>query len=234
MITIKGIGFTDDPLVMLGEFGELNLESASDTLIQAYIPAGATPGDYLLTVMPISNPEMASNFALTISAAPSHLIAFFAMDECPSGWSELAEAQGRVIVGLPDGGTSFGLVGSALADLENRNHDHSFNFNGGNTANAGSHNHVGTAAANGAHDHGATTGITNGTFAADDTGGFVTETVTVDHNHTIDPSVTHEHVVSTEDNGSHSHSFDGGAGNTGDASTSMVMPYLQLLACEKD
>lgn len=39
---------------------------------------------------------------------------------CPDGWVQLSIATGRSLVGLPSGGTTGGVVGAPLADLENR------------------------------------------------------------------------------------------------------------------
>jgi len=43
---------------------------------------------------------------------------------CPSGWTEYTAAQGRVIVGVPAGGTVGATVGTALTDREDRTHTH--------------------------------------------------------------------------------------------------------------
>ena len=44
----------------------------------------------------------------------------FNLATCPSGWTAMAAAQGRYIVGLPSGGTLAGTMGTALVNLENR------------------------------------------------------------------------------------------------------------------
>jgi len=49
----------------------------------------------------------------------SGMIAPFAA-ACPTGWTEYTAAQGRYVVGVPDGGTVAGTAGTALTDLENR------------------------------------------------------------------------------------------------------------------
>lgn len=51
---------------------------------------------------------------------PSGAVMFFNLSACPAGWTELAEAQGRYLVGVPPGGTLGAKVGSALGDRENR------------------------------------------------------------------------------------------------------------------
>lgn len=61
---------------------------------------------------------------------PSGAVMFFNLESCPSGWHELTEARGRYLVGLTDGGTLAGTVGTALSDLENRavgKHAHGIN-----------------------------------------------------------------------------------------------------------
>ncbi len=61
----------------------------------------------------------------------------FNLASCPTGWSPLATAEGRVIAGLPSGGTLGATVGTALSNQENRavgQHSHT-------TQNAGSHGH---------------------------------------------------------------------------------------------
>jgi len=73
------------------------------------------------------------------SGVPSGFVGFFNIPSCPSGWSELAGAQGRYIVGKPSGGTLGGTVGTALSNQEDRP--------------VGQHSHTGSAAAAGNHTH---------------------------------------------------------------------------------
>lgn len=105
---------------------------------------------------------------------------------CPDGWVEYTAAQGRVVVGVPAGGTLAGTVGSALTNLASRTiatvatHLHAF----GTLVNAAeaAHTHaVGTLAnaAEAAHTHAVGT-LANaadaahthpaGSYAADSTG----------------------------------------------------------------
>lgn len=53
-------------------------------------------------------------------APRSKMIAFFDGSECPENWSPYANAMGRYVVGLTDGGVSEATVGTALADQEMR------------------------------------------------------------------------------------------------------------------
>ena len=56
----------------------------------------------------------------TPSSVPSGFVGFFDLASCPSGWTDLVNAQGRYLVGLPGGGTLNGEVGQVLTNLENR------------------------------------------------------------------------------------------------------------------
>jgi len=59
-----------------------------------------------------------------ITAVPANVIAYTSDASAPSGWSEYTAARGRVIVGLPSGGTVAGTVGTALTDLQDKTHTH--------------------------------------------------------------------------------------------------------------
>lgn len=51
---------------------------------------------------------------------PTGAVMFFNLSSCPSGWTALAAAQGRYLVGLSSGGALGGAVGTALTNSENR------------------------------------------------------------------------------------------------------------------
>jgi hypothetical protein len=51
---------------------------------------------------------------------PTGAVMFFNLAACPTGWSALASAQGRYIVGLDPSGALASTVGTALSDQENR------------------------------------------------------------------------------------------------------------------
>jgi hypothetical protein len=64
---------------------------------------------------------------------PAGMVAPFNLSSCPPGWGELVGARGRVVVGLPSGGTLAGTVGTALSNLENRpvgQHNHGITDSG--------------------------------------------------------------------------------------------------------
>lgn len=60
----------------------------------------------------------------TPTGVPSGMVMFSTSGSCPSGWTEYTSARGRVIVGLPSGGTNGGTVGTAYTNVENRTHTH--------------------------------------------------------------------------------------------------------------
>jgi hypothetical protein len=62
------------------------------------------------------------------ATAPAGGVMFFNLASCPAGWSELAAAQGRYLVGVPAGGTLGGTSGTPLGNQESRpvgQHTHS-------------------------------------------------------------------------------------------------------------
>jgi hypothetical protein len=59
---------------------------------------------------------------------PTGAVTAFNLPSCPTGWSELTDARGRYIVGMPSGGTLAAVIGTALSDEEDRaagTHTHS-------------------------------------------------------------------------------------------------------------
>lgn len=58
--------------------------------------------------------------SLPQSSVPSGTVLFFNLPDCPPGYTELAGASGRYLVGRPAGGTLGASVGTALGDQENR------------------------------------------------------------------------------------------------------------------
>lgn len=96
----------------------------------------------------------------TGTSVPSGTIAYQS-GSCPTGWTEVIAARGRMIVGLPSGGTSAGTVGTALTDLQDKTHTHSVTATGAVGSIAASSDaavKVGTSASNAAasgHTHAA-------------------------------------------------------------------------------
>jgi len=93
-----------------------------------------------------------------IAEVPQGAVMTFNLASCPSGWTEVTDAQGRAIVGLPPGGTLNGTVGSGLTDLEDRNHSHDVNPASTGTTSSGNHIHtvnpsIQSTTLNGGHSH---------------------------------------------------------------------------------
>jgi|GEM_PF-4102603 len=57
-------------------------------------------------------------------AVPKNGVFYTTDSSVPAGYTEYTAARGRMIVGLPSGGTVAGTVGTALSNLENRTHTH--------------------------------------------------------------------------------------------------------------
>jgi len=136
------------------------------------------------------------------------------------------------VVGLPLSGTISGTVGTALTDVENRSHNHSLSISGGDTGTAGGHNHTGIVSVVGAHTHGDETGQTSDTGNHDCDDAFTCGGVGTNHTHPIASDGAHSHLIQA--GGDHSHTIGGASGTSSVASTSDVMPYLQLLVCKKN
>jgi hypothetical protein len=62
------------------------------------------------------------------TGVPAGTVIFYDGSSCPSGWTEFTSARGRVVVGLPSGGTLDGTVGTALTDLQIPTHRHDLPF----------------------------------------------------------------------------------------------------------
>jgi len=79
---------------------------------------------------------------------PSGGVAFFARDFCPTGWSEIGTAPGRVLIGLTDNGTLGAEVGPPLGDRAEREvdgvpaHLHSIGATPAAVETAGGHAHT--------------------------------------------------------------------------------------------
>ena len=56
---------------------------------------------------------------------PAGIIVFTA-GACPATWTEYAAAQGFAVVGLVAGGTAAGTVGTALTNLQDKTHSHTY------------------------------------------------------------------------------------------------------------
>jgi hypothetical protein len=68
----------------------------------------------------------AGNHTHAGGAVPQYAIIMTNQASCPAGFTEYTPAAGRAIVGVPAGGTVAGTVGTALTNLQDRTHSHSF------------------------------------------------------------------------------------------------------------
>ena len=57
---------------------------------------------------------------------PSGTIAYFTGGACPAGWTTAANVQGRLVVAVADGSKAGMMVGTPLADQEDRQHQHTY------------------------------------------------------------------------------------------------------------
>ena len=85
-------------------------------------PAGAgLPYVQLLVCQKQAAPDLSQR------PAPTGTLMFFQSGDCPAGWGRAGSTQGRILIGLPEGGTPgqpFG--GKPLAAAERRTHRHGF------------------------------------------------------------------------------------------------------------
>ena len=140
-----------------------------------------------------------------LSGVPAGAVMYYATSaSAPSGYVEYALGQGRVIVGLPTSGSLEGTVGTALTNQENRTHTHT----------GPSHGHPQNYASR--NDESLTSiGIT-----------------ATNPNNTAMYNVTVGGGISVK-NFMYSGVSASGAAATSSASTSQILPYLQLLGIQK-
>lgn len=153
------------------------------------------------------------------ASLPSGMIAAF-NGACPSGWTEFTAARGRMVVGVPANGTVAGTVGTALTDLQDKTHAHTYtdvvNHTHGVTVNDPGHAHnrfsqTATTGSASSWEHGAI----DASSTAAETLPTASATTGITAN-TVNPA--------------------GGvaAGTTSTKATSDVLAYIQLRFCSKD
>ena len=232
IMIIDGEGFGSEPSVSLGIYEDLVLSYYDDVQIVAELPS-LDVGDYSLTVFPDNLPAITYDLTVSSPSVPAGMVAFFASETCPPGWSEETDASGRVLVGLQSSGSLGAMVGTAFSDQENRSHDHNLNLSAGTTGTGGVHSHTGLVSIAPGHDHGGDTLGPNEDYQlVDCDDSFQCGAASTTHGHSIEFQAAHGHLIQ-EDSG-HTHSIGGSSSTSSAAYTSNVMPYLQLLACTKD
>lgn len=171
----------------------------------------------------------------TTVSAPTGAVMFFNIanstsgNDCPSGWTEFTQLNGRYVVGLAQGNTLATPVGSALSNQENRAtgahahqyywYDHSHGLSG---------TYSGTASVSGTVYNGVVNGTVHRAYGGNDW-------------NTGDPT-----PVTVNSSGSASITLSGNTGYSGIASQYLDTtgvnggavpgtnaPYIQLLACQK-
>ena len=159
----------------------------------------------------------AQNEAIVSDGVPANIVAYTSAGSAPSGWSEYVAARGRMIVGLPSGGSNEGTTGTAFTDQQNKSKELA-------------HSHTSAAHAHGIfymdmtattlrYDTGGRYGA-SGTFTADrdiGTGATGVGSLGIPTSESITPDPT---------------GTKSGADVT--TSTSDLLAYIQLMAIEKD
>lgn len=140
---------------------------------------------------------------------PAGTIIFHTDGVCPPGWAEVMAARGRILVGLPAGGTLAGTVGSALTDLATRTI----------TANPAHTHTVGTLSWSTPANH-------THTYSIDAGGGAVNSL-------DVSSAGSFYGFFTTSSDGAHTHTVSGSSGSTGAASVDVTMPYIQYIVCQK-
>ncbi|MFK7985495.1 MAG: hypothetical protein AB8I08_05650 [Sandaracinaceae bacterium] len=179
----------------------------------------------------VSAAEMNENFAYLQNAitdveatVPSGAVMYFNASTCPAGWTELEAARGRTVVGMNgSAGTLAGTVGTALADMENRDHTHTTNIASVTTSSTGSHNHQ---------------WLLNGTTTYNSSGSGMIAVPPIPlqvgtlQTTRLNPVSSSDYY--TDNDGTHTHTLNPPATASSASSTSDVVPYLQLLVCQRD
>lgn len=156
----------------------------------------------------------------TTPGIPSGMIALFNAT-CPTGWTELTAARGRVVVGVPASGTLAGTVGTALTDLQDKSVTPTFSGSA-----LGTHTH--TVTATGTNAASATTGNCAATNLAIGTGATTACKATA-------PNLTVAAQTFTGSSATSS-AVTGGtpAGTVSAVATSNVIATIQYRYCSKD
>ena len=161
-------------------------------------------------------------------SVPSGAIVFFNLGQCPEGWSEYIEARGRAVVGLVGGGTVGGTYGVPLSNLEERYHQHQYSTSA-STSTDGLHNHIWSSIQNAGGDIQWSTYASGGNpvlaFAWSDGIGN-------DGSGIYPLAASPNATFYTSRGASHDHDIYLGPATTTFAPS--LVPYIQLLACQKD
>ncbi len=237
------------------------LLSAIVALLVGLAIYGVAQGSDLLPTRTEPAPEPAPQEEAPESAAlsvaqqgvdiPPGAVMFFNASACPEGWSELTNARGRVVVGLPGGGTLGATVGTALGAQENRavgQHDHTVsNDDHSHAVNDPRHGHAVTA--NGhehdvddrKHNHGIKTNTDDNEEGRVDVGGTDSDDDGTLHytddsraNIFVETGYANISVASAPTGISLNNSTTGVTVDEAGSVSGTNAPYIQLLVCQKD
>jgi hypothetical protein len=163
---------------------------------------------------------------------PSGAVMTFNLTSCPPGWSELTDARGRALVGLPDPGSLAGTFGTALGDLQPRNvtevssHAHQIAPPAAATGDAGSHAH---GIDDPGHRH---------QYAVWQAGGSGLWAPVPSVGNQVAYNTGYSNTgITIQSGGVHSHAVDIApfdSASVGVGALDVSMPYIQLLVCQKD
>jgi hypothetical protein len=196
-----------------GEVDISNVDIDSGTIDGTDVTVGA--GKTLNVSAGTFTTSTAQNEAIVSDGVPANIVAYTSAGSAPSGWSEYTSARGRMIVGLPSGGTNEGTVGTAFTNVQDKSH-------------AMAHDHTGTA-----HVHGVFyMDITAGTLRYNTGGryGSTGGTFTADRGYPFNGNSDSGLGIPTTESVA-----PGNSGSTTvTATTSNLLAYIQLMAIKKD
>jgi len=196
----------------------LGIQVESDAEMSPRIPVGTVP--FAAYAERSGDAQTIRGQSPADLAVPSGAIMMFNRDSCPDGWTPYAPALGRAIVGSTGTGVER-TVGTRLSNAENRTHTHLVDPPIASTSISGSHSHL-------VDPLPVRTGRPDLTTMSLRLGSSSTWAGHYRHTHQVDIPSTRS---STE--GSHSHRVDIPRVRSAGGYTSDVMPYIQLLLCQK-
>lgn len=220
----------NDVRVVNGQFS-VELDFKDDACLDSgWIRTSVARGDRIagFTALEPLQPVPTQNKRGSKDIAPSNAVVFFALAQCPPGWSEYIEARGRAVVGLQSGGTLEGTLGTPLSNLGQPLHQHTFTASG-TTSNAGVHRHAWSSIQTAGSDIQWSSYDASGSPVL----AFAWQNGIGSEGSGIYPLAASPNATYYTDNGgSHQHFFDTDSGNTELAADNF--PYIQLLACRKN
>jgi len=231
LVEVGAVVEKDDVFVSNGRFNvELDFGPGEICADSGWIQTSVARGDRLggFTSLEPPHPVPRSSTPTPAEAMPPGAITFFALAQCPPGWTEYIGARGRAVVGVPSGGTVEGTLGVPLSNLEQRQHQHAFSITGFTDA-GGVHQHswatIQTAGSDIQWSSYDASGSPNLVFAWQNGIG-------TDGSGIYPLSASPNATFYTEEGGAHQHSFATGSQHTVFAPD--LFPYIQLLACRKN